>query len=75
MNFICTKSGHKWSALKISSKVRGYGTPPCPKCGAPSVNPKNYGDFICHSCGNGGLVHGMVPKCPDCGSSFVGFDE
>lgn len=82
MNFICTKCEHRWSALKISKQVRGYGSPPCPVCGAPSVDPKDHGDFICHSCGkhfrkygNGGLVHGMVPKCPDCGSSFVGFDE
>lgn len=82
MDFICTACNHRWSARKNSKLVKGYGCPPCPECGAPSVDPNDYGDCVCHFCGhhfrkfgNGGLTFGMVPKCPECGSSFVGFDE
>ena len=55
----------------------GYGLPPCPLCGEPGYDPNDYGDFIClnPSCehewrnyGNGGLVFGCVPNCPECGS-------
>lgn len=82
MKLIGTACSHEWTARKNSRLVHDYGCPPCPICGAPSVNADNYGDFVCHSCGkhfrkygNGGLTLGMIPKCPECGSSFVGFDD
>lgn len=82
MKLICTACGHEWSARKNSKAIKGYGCPPCPVCGAPSVNADDYGDFFCHSCGkpfrkygNGGLTLGMIPKCPYCKSSMVGYKD
>ena len=56
----------------------GYGNPPCPLCGTNGRDPSDYGDFACLQCkhewrnyGNGGLVLGMWPSCPKCGTSAV----
>lgn len=82
MKFICTKCGNQWSANKNSKTIKGYINPPCPVCGAPSVDSANHGDFVCHSCGkhfrrygNGGLKFGMIPKCPNCGSNLTDYDK
>lgn len=54
----------------------GYGNPPCPECGTNGCDPSDYGDFVCDShghefrrYGNGGLVLGMIPRCPTCGGT------
>lgn len=50
----------------------GYGRPPCPACGTNGDEASDYRDWACPSAhiwrvyGNGGLVQGMVPRCPEC---------
>lgn len=53
----------------------GYGNPPCPVCGTNGRDASDYADFVCPYCkhewrnyGNGGLVLGTWPNCPQCGT-------
>lgn len=75
-NFLCPSKwcGHAWSMEADSDGLYdGYGIPPCPKCGHPSVDADDYGDFRCpeghtfRRYGNGGLTFGMVPECEEHG--------
>lgn len=72
----CSGCGHLWSAAPDGDGLfNGYGCPPCPICGEPSVDANDYRDYTCDCCGhqwrqygNGGLVYGCVPRCPECGN-------
>ena len=56
----------------------------CSNCGEEGHNTRTctgYADYHCRYCkhdfrvtGNGGLVFGMYPSCPDCGSSYAMLD-
>jgi DNA-directed RNA polymerase subunit RPC12/RpoP len=74
--FICPTCKNEWSMEADKDGLfDGYGNPPCPICGDNGRDPSDYGDFICPYCGhkwrnygNGGLVLGMWPNCPKCGT-------
>ena len=74
-DFICPKCGNTWSMKKDKDGLfDGYGLPPCPRCGENGCDPNDYYDYTCEFCkhkwrqyGNGGLVFGCIPKCPECG--------
>lgn len=77
-DLICGDCHTEWSMEKDDDGLfDGSGTPPCPKCSGPGMDPSDYGDWTCPSCanewrvyGNGGLTgYGTWPNCPDCGSS------
>jgi hypothetical protein len=75
-DFICPYCGNQWSMEEDADGLfDGYGIPPCPSCGTTGADPNDYGDFVCPYCdhqwrnyGNGGLVLGMWPNCPKCGT-------
>jgi hypothetical protein len=70
-DFVCP-NGHKFGARRDKDRlIDGYGNPPCPECGENADEANDYGDWECpeghtwRTYGNGGLVHGMVPRCPE----------
>lgn len=72
--FRCPQSdcGNEWTMEADSDGLYdGFGNPPCPRCGTGGVDASAFRDWVCpegHTWrvyGNGGLVQGMVPKCPD----------
>ena len=73
-DFICPSCFHEWSMKEDKDGLfNGYGCPPCPICGESGCNPNDYADYTCEFCGNqwrqygnGGLVFGCIPKCPNC---------
>lgn len=74
-NFICPRSdcATEWSLEPDEDGLfDGYGNPPCPICGENGVDPTDFEDWVCafdhtwRKYGNGGLVFGMVPRCPEC---------
>ena len=75
-DFICVTCGNNWSQKADKDGLfDGYGNPPCPICGSTGRDPNDYGDFVCPYCGhawrnygNGGLVLGCWPNCPNCGT-------
>ena len=75
-DFICPKCGNTWSMKEDKDGLfKGYGAPPCPKCGENGCAPNDYFDYTCSDCGykwrqygNGGLAFGCVPRCPKCGN-------
>jgi uncharacterized Zn ribbon protein len=74
--FICPTCETEWAMEADDDGLfDGYGNPPCPQCGGNGCDPNDYGDFVCPYChhewrkyGNGGLVLGMWPNCPRCGT-------
>lgn len=76
-DFICPSCENKWSMEPDADGLfDGYGNPPCPRCGTNGSDPRDWGDFSCPYCrhqwrnyGNGGLVLGMWPNCPRCGTT------
>lgn len=80
-DFICprTDCGNVWTMEEDEDGTfDGYGFPPCPICGTNGSEANDYGDWECNgghswrSYGNGGLVLGMVPRCPECNALAVG---
>lgn len=76
-DFVCPRAdcGHLWSMdADEYGLFDGYGNPPCPICGTNGSDPSDYGEWVClsgHSWrvyGNGGLVLGTVPRCPEHGT-------
>lgn len=73
--FICPSCQNEWSMKSDKYGLfDGYGNPPCPVCGDNGGDANDYGDFVCPACnhkwrnyGNGGLVFGTWPNCPNCG--------
>lgn len=74
-DFVCPRSdcGNKWSMKSDKHGLfDGYGLPPCPVCGTNGSEASDYRDWECPSrhgwrvYDNGGLVLGMVPRCPQC---------
>jgi len=73
-DFICANCGHTWSANEDEDGLfNGRGMPMCPICFEPGYNPDDYFDYTCEYCGhkwrqygNGGLVLGCIPRCPEC---------
>ena len=70
-DFVCP-NGHTFSARRDKDGlIDGYGNPPCPECGKNAAEANDYGDWECpeghtwRTYGNGGLVFGMVPRCPE----------
>lgn len=74
-DFICRDCGYTWSLMPDSDGLfNGRGFPSCPHCGGDGCNPNDYADYTCPYCkhqwrqyGNGGLVLGCIPNCPECG--------
>lgn len=73
-DFICPECEHRWTMEEDENGLYdGYGNPPCPLCATNGCDPNDYGDFLCprghtwRSYGNGGLVLGTVPRCPQHG--------
>ena len=74
-NFICPSCGNTWSMKADEDGLfNGYGAPPCPVCGENGCDPNDYCDYTCKICGhqwrqygNGGLIFGCIPRCPECG--------
>lgn len=79
-DFVCPNPGcgHEWTQEADDDGLfDGYGLPPCPICGTNGSEASDYGDWACpnpdcgnrwRTYGNGGLVLGMVPACPKCGT-------
>ncbi len=73
-DFVCRGCGHTWSMTEDEDGLfDGYGVPPCPLCGDAGCDPNDYADYTCEYCGhkwrqygNGGLVLGCIPRCPQC---------
>lgn len=76
-DFICPYCSNEWSMEEDEDGLfGGYGNPSCPDCGTNGCDPSDYGDFSCPYCGNqwrkygnGGLVLGLWPNCPKCGTT------
>ena len=74
-DFICQDCGNTWSEKPDKDGLfHGRGFPACPSCGGAGCNPNDYADYTCPYCGhqwrwygNGGLVLGCIPHCPECG--------
>ena len=72
---VCRDCGNEWVAKadRYGLFQGGRGFPTCPICGGDGCNPNDYADYTCPYCGhhwrqygNGGLVLGCVPRCPEC---------
>jgi hypothetical protein len=74
-DFVCPRAdcGNTWTMEADEDGLfDGYGNPPCPVCGTNGSEANDYGDWECvqghvwRTYGNGGLVMGTVPRCPEC---------
>ena len=72
--FYCPTCDHTYTSEPDEYGLfNGRGMAVCPICGECGYNPSDYHDWTCNICGhkwrkygNGGLVFGCVPRCPNC---------